>query len=69
MVLAVGFKQLFTRAFMVTLYEVGAESFADPGSLFATITSRDKHLGWSHLETTGVVLTKCSSTRLVAGLP
>jgi hypothetical protein len=61
-VLGVGFRHPFTRAFIVTLYDVGSEDFNDPGSLFGTITKRLRHLGLSHRETTGVLLTKCSRT-------
>ncbi len=68
-VLATGFRQLFTSASIVTLYDVGGASFGDPGSSFGTMTKREKHLGSSHFSKTGVVRTKCSSTFLVAGLP
>ena len=68
-VLATGFKQLLINASMVTRYDVGGVSFVVPGSRLGTITSLEKHLGSSHLSTTGVVLTKCSNTLQVAGLP
>ena len=68
-VLATGFRQLFISASIVTRYDVGGVSFVVPGSLLGTMTSLEKHLGSSHLSTTGVVLTKCSKTLQVAGLP
>ena len=67
--LATGFKQWFMSASIVTRYDVGAESFVEPGSRFGTITNLEKHLGSSHFSTTGVVGTKCSNTLHVAGLP
>ena len=68
-VLATGFKQLFINASMVTRYDVGGVSFVVPGSRLGTMTNLEKHLGSSHLSTTGVVRTKCSNTLQVAGLP
>ena len=67
--LAVGLMQLLMTAFIVTRYPVGSELLTLPGSLLGTMTRRDRHLGWSHLDTTGVVRTKCSRIFLVAGLP
>jgi hypothetical protein len=66
-VLATGFKQLLINASIVTRYDVGGESLVVPGSRLGTMTKREKHRGSSHFFTTGVVLTKCSNTFLVAG--
>jgi hypothetical protein len=40
-VLATGFRQLLTRASIVTRYDVGGESFGVPGSRFGNMTNRE----------------------------
>ncbi len=68
-VLGVGLRHALISAFIVTLYDVGSDVLGAPGSRFGTITRRDKHLGLSQLDTTGVLRQKCSRTFCVAGFP
>ena len=66
-VLGVGSRHALMSAFIVTLYDVGSDVLDAPGSRLGTITRRDKHLGLSQLDTTGVLRQKCSSNHLLRG--
>ncbi len=67
--IGVGLRHALISAFIVTLYDVGSDVLGAPGSRLGTITRRDKHLGLSQLDTTGVLGQKCSRTFCVAGFP